>query len=304
MPCQAFPICRDAHFGKRINLCLEITTSAFLKRLPTSRTPLKFSSVSVQITILGSGSKGNSTYVETGGTRILIDAGFSSRQIHQRLAAIGRSPETLSGILITHEHSDHTSSLAVLCSKLRIPIFCNRFTQEAIQSQSNKPLNFKLFETGASFEVGDMVVDSFSVPHDAQDPTGFLVRTTDGNIGFLTDLGHVTKMALDRIRSSKVLFLESNHDPIMLQNDVRRPWSLKQRIMSRHGHLSNEAAADALTEVMSADLKHVFLGHLSEDCNHPDIARRVIATRLEKIGAQHVKLELSQQHTANATLHL
>jgi phosphoribosyl 1,2-cyclic phosphodiesterase len=98
--------------------------------------------------------------------------------------------------------------------------------------------------------------------------------------------------------------LESNHDPELLQNDIRRPWSLKQRIMSRHGHLSNEAAADALAQVMSAELKHVFLGHLSEDCNRPEIARRVIATRLEQIGALHVKLELSQQHAANTTLHL
>ncbi len=272
--------------------------------LPAPASPLKLPAVSVQITILGSGSKGNSTYVETGGARILIDAGFSSRQIHQRLAAIGKSPESLSGILITHEHSDHISSLAVLCSKLKIPIYCNRFTQEAIQSQSKTALSFKLFETGASFEIGDVVVDSFSVPHDAQDPTGFLLRTTAGHIGFLTDLGHVTKMALDRIRSANVLFLESNHDPELLQNDIRRPWSLKQRIMSRHGHLSNEAAADALAQVMSAELKHVFLAHLSEDCNRPEIARRVIATRLEQIGALHVKLELSQQHAANTTLHL
>jgi phosphoribosyl 1,2-cyclic phosphodiesterase len=251
---------------------------------------------------LGSGSKGNSTYLETAGARILIDAGFSARKIHQRLAAIGKSPESLSGILITHEHSDHISSLAVLCSKLKIPIYCNRFTQEAIQSQSKTLLNFKLFETGASFDIGDVTVDTFSVPHDAQDPTGFLLHTSAARIGFLTDLGHVTKMALDRIRSANVLFLESNHDPVLLQNDVRRPWSLKQRIMSRHGHLSNEAAADALAQVMSADLKHVFLGHLSEDCNRPEIARRVIATRLEQIGARHVHLELSQQHAANATL--
>ncbi len=258
--------------------------------------------MSVQFTILGSGSKGNSTYLETGGARILIDAGFSARKIRQSLAAIGKSPESLSGILITHEHSDHVSALAVLCSKLGIPIYCNRATQEAIQYQSKASLNFKLFETGASFSIGDVSIDSFSVPHDAQDPTGFLLHTPAARIGFLTDLGYVTKMALERIRSANVLFLESNHDPVMLQNDARRPWSLKQRIMSRHGHLSNEAAADALAQVMSADLKHVFLGHLSEDCNRPEIARRVISTRLEQIGARHVHLELSQQRAANATL--
>ena len=144
----------------------------------------------VRLTILGSGSSGNCAYVETDETRVLIDAGFSLRQIRQRLATIGRVPENLTGILVTHEHSDHVQSLPLLSEKLHIPIYCNRPTQEAVECQSKARLTCRLFETGASFEVGDITVETFMIPHDAQDPVGFLLRTSSGNIGFLTDLGH------------------------------------------------------------------------------------------------------------------
>lgn len=232
----------------------------------------------------------------------MIDAGFSARQIRQRLATLGRTPETLTGIVITHDHSDHTQGLSVLCAKLDIPIYCNRFTQEVVASQSRVPLNWKLFGTGQAFEVGDVVVESFSVPHDAQDPLGFLLRTPGGKVGVLTDLGHVTQLVLGRVRESKVIYMEANHDPVMLQNDPKRPWSLKQRILSRHGHLSNEAAAEALCQLASAELKHVFLGHLSQECNTPELARRVVAERLDKIGANHVALTVTQQAQPSITL--
>jgi phosphoribosyl 1,2-cyclic phosphodiesterase len=260
--------------------------------------------VPVRLTILGSGSSGNCAYVETDGARILIDAGFSLRQIRKRLETIGRAPENLTAILITHEHSDHVSSLPLLSEKLGIPIYCNRPTREAAEYQFKIQLPCRVFETGASFELGDVHVDTFSVPHDAQDPVGYLLRTSAGNIGFLTDLGHTTRLVLERIRPAHALVLESNHDVKMLQDCPTRPWSLKQRILSRHGHLSNEAAADTAEQIMSAELRHLYLGHLSHECNHPELARRVMSERLQKIGANHVHLEITSQSKPCQTLDL
>ena len=259
--------------------------------------------MAVQLTILGSGSSGNCAYLETGETRLLIDAGFSARQTRRRLAAIGRAPEGLDGILITHEHSDHINGLATLCNQTNVPIYCNRDTKEAIEIQLKRRFECRIFETRKSFEIGDVLVESFDIPHDAVDPVGYLLRTPDGNIGFLTDLGHATKSVLERVRAANVLVLETNHDLKMLQ-ESSRPWSLKQRIAGRHGHLSNGDAADAAEKIMSTDLRHLYLGHLSRECNKPELARRVIVERMQKIGAKHVTVELTAQHTACATLRL
>jgi phosphoribosyl 1,2-cyclic phosphodiesterase len=260
--------------------------------------------VAVQLTILGSGSAGNCAYVETGETRILVDAGLSPRQIRSRLAGIGRAPENLNAILITHEHSDHIQGLVGIARKLNIPIYCNRATRDETERVLKTNFECRIFETRESFEVGDVFVDTFDISHDAQDPVGFLLRTPAGNIGFVTDLGYVTKHVLDRIRRANVLLLEANHDVKMLQDSVRRPWSLKQRILGRQGHLSNEAAADAAEQIMSAELRHLYLGHLSRECNLPELAHRVVNERLQKIGATHVRLELTAQAVPCPTLAL
>jgi phosphoribosyl 1,2-cyclic phosphodiesterase len=281
--------------------------------------------VPVRFTILGSGSSGNCAYIETESSRVLVDAGFSPRQIRQRLAMIGRTPENLSAIFITHEHADHISGLFGLAEKLRIPIYCNRDTQEAIAwafkerwNGKRDPLfdgmektaadfiaklEWRLFQTGDRFELNDLLVETFPIPHDAQDPVGYLLRTTGGNFGFATDLGHMTKLVMERIRAANVLVLESNHDVRMLQ-DSHRSWHLKQRILGRHGHLSNEAAAEAAEQIMSADLKHLYLAHLSRECNKPELAMRVMTERMGRIGAGHVQVQLASQHTPCATLEL
>lgn len=281
--------------------------------------------MSVRFTILGSGSSGNCAYLESENSRVLIDAGFSPRQIRQRLAMIGRAPENLSAILITHEHSDHISGLFGLAEKFRIPIYCNRDTQEAIAWSLKErwngkrdplfdglektaadfiaQLDWRLFQTGDRFELNDMSVETFPIPHDAQDPVGFLLRTVAGNFGFVTDLGHMTKLVLERIRAANVLVLESNHDIKMLQ-ESHRSWSLKQRILGRHGHLCNEAAADAAEQIMSADLKNLYLAHLSRECNKPELAMRVMSERLARIGATHVQLHFASQHAPCNTLEL
>jgi phosphoribosyl 1,2-cyclic phosphodiesterase len=280
--------------------------------------------VAVKFTILGSGSSGNCAYLETPETRVLVDAGFSPRQIRQRLASIGRAPENLTAILITHEHADHICGLLGLADKLGIPIYCNRDTQDATiwafqtkwSSRKNPALNglngadalktkmdWRIFSTGDRFELNDLSIETFSVPHDAQDPVGFLIRTAGGNIGFVTDLGHVTKLVLERTRAANVLVLESNHDVKMLQNS-RRAWSLKQRILGRHGHLSNETAAEAAAQIMSAELKHLYLAHLSRECNKPELAHYVMAEQLHHIGAAHVQLQLTAQDAPCETLEI
>jgi phosphoribosyl 1,2-cyclic phosphodiesterase len=260
--------------------------------------------VSVQFTILGSGSNGNCAYLETDSARILIDAGFSAKQIRDRLAQIGRQPEDLSGIILTHEHTDHTNGLGTLCSKIATPLYCNRLTKEAVELQFKTKFDFRLFTTGNTFEIGDVTIETFSVPHDAYDPVGFLLRANGAKIGFLTDLGHATKLVVERVRCANVLVLETNHDMKMLQDDVRRPWSIKQRILSRHGHLSNEAAANVLQEILSAELQHLYLGHLSRDCNTPELANRVICERLSKLGGSHVRVNATAQENRCQTLTL
>jgi phosphoribosyl 1,2-cyclic phosphodiesterase len=258
--------------------------------------------VAVQLTILGSGSGGNCAYLETPETRLLIDAGFTGRQIRQRLATIARAPESIHGILITHEHSDHISGLVGLAAKLQVPVYCNRLTREAIEQQLQIQIDAHIFTTGDSSAIGDVTIDTFAVPHDACDPVGFLLRTCSGNIGFLTDLGHATKLVLERIRPANVLLLEANHDVQMLQNDPRRPWSLKQRILSRHGHLSNDGAADVVEQIISAELRQLYLGHISRDCNKPELARRVIGDCLQRLGVTHVSVEHTSQHIPCPTL--
>lgn len=259
-------------------------------------------SVAVEFTILGSGSNGNCAYLECGNTRLLIDAGFSARQIRERLAQIGRAPEGLTGILLTHEHTDHTNGLGTLCTKLPIPIYCNRLTKEAVEMQFEAKFDFRIFSTGASFEVGEIGVETFSVPHDAYDPVGFMLRANGCQVGFLTDLGHATKLVVERVRRSNVLVLETNHDMKLLQDDLKRPWSVKQRILSRHGHLSNEAAATVLEELVTANLRDVYLGHLSRDCNKPELAYRVVSERLARVGATHVRVHSTSQEQPCETL--
>jgi phosphoribosyl 1,2-cyclic phosphodiesterase len=253
---------------------------------------------------LGSGSGGNCAYVEAGDTRLLIDAGFSPRQIRLRLAGLGRVPEGLTGILVTHEHSDHTMGLAGLAGKLGIPVYCNRLTRDAIADRSQTHWSWRLFETGGRLEIGEVLIDTFAVPHDASDPVGFLIHTVTARIGFLTDLGHATRLVTERVRAANVLVLEANHDLKLLQEDSKRPWSVKQRILGRHGHLSNEAAADLAQEIVSAELRQIYLGHLSRDCNRPELAHRVVSERLAQLGAAHIRIETACQETPCAPLNL
>jgi phosphoribosyl 1,2-cyclic phosphodiesterase len=250
------------------------------------------------LTILGSGSGGNCSLVATDKCRILVDAGFSARQICRRLEMLRIPPESLDAILLTHEHGDHVCGLGVFSRRFGIPIFTNPLTAETIRRSVFQDYdNWNLFETGASFLIKDIEVQSFYIPHDAVDPMAFVFTSNDGSIGYLTDLGYAPKLALERIRSVHTLFIETNHDERMLQEDTKRPWSVKQRILSRHGHLSNDAAAKLVAEIGGFNLARVVLGHLSRDCNRPDLALET----MRRYGPGTLEFICAQQHEISAT---
>ncbi len=261
--------------------------------------------MSVELTILGSGSSGNAAYLECGCAKILIDAGLSGRQIRERLLQIRRSPENLTAILISHEHTDHIQGLAIIAAKLGIPVYATKQTCNYIRERfPNEKFDFRVFQSDASFEIGEFGIEVFNVPHDGLDPVGFAIHTGDGKIGFVTDIGCVTRLVVERIRASHILVVEANHDVQMLNNDPRRPWSLKQRILSRHGHLSNESAAELVEQAMSSELQHLMLAHLSQDCNRPEIALKVVKNRLQQIGATTVNVAYAFQNRVAPTIKL
>lgn len=244
----------------------------------------------LSFTILGSGSSGNCAYLETEHARILVDAGFSAKQIELRLNSIGRSVKDVQAIFLTHEHGDHVCGLPVLAKRHNIPVYCNRLTAEYLHPQMPGFTSWRLFESGGTVDLGDLKINSFSVPHDAYDPVGFMFYHALGNIGFLTDLGYATRLVIERVRQARALVLEANHDLKLLQEDTRRPWSVKQRILSRHGHLSNDAAAEVAAEVVTEVMQDLYLGHLSADCNSPGHARTTVSRKLEEAGRPFVRL--------------
>jgi phosphoribosyl 1,2-cyclic phosphodiesterase len=249
------------------------------------------------LTMLGSGSAGNSALVATGHTRILVDGGLSARQVVLRLEKCGITPEQLDGVVLTHEHTDHICGLEVLCHKFGFPIYCNRLTSEALRSNgfAERCRNWRLFATGAEFSICDITVQTFPVPHDAVDPLGFVFSAGSGSLGFITDLGYVTKLIVERLRNVQTLVIETNHDEKLLQNDTHRPWPVKQRIQSRHGHLSNTAAAGVIEELLPGEIERVVLGHLSRDCNTPALALNTVRASLEKCGRHEVETYCATQ---------
>jgi len=233
----------------------------------------------VSVSVLASGSRGNSAIVESSSTRILVDAGISCREIFKRMKVVGDDPHSLSAIVVTHEHADHVHGLLVLARKLKVPVFMTGATHQAwvrsVRDATGEPPDtdrVEFFSSGRCFQIGDIAIMPFTIPHDAADPVGFTFRAEGVKVGVATDLGYMPASVCDQLRSCDVLVLESNHDVEMLRVGPY-PWSVKQRVMSRVGHLSNEALANFFATDYDGSASYIVLAHLSEQNNHPELAR-------------------------------
>src|SRR5207244_1073208 len=199
--------------------------------------------------------------------------------------------------LLTHAHGHLVCGLEVLCRKLDLPIYANAQPAEVVRYDGAlvRHRNWRIFRTGAEFKICDVLVQTFPVPHDAVDPVGFAFYAGARGLGFITDLGYATKMIVERLRQVHTLVIETNHDEKLLQSDTHRPWPVKQRIQSRHGHLSNNAAATVIEELLPGKIDRVVLGHLSRDCNTPGLALQTVRDALNKAGKIDTELFCAAQ---------
>jgi phosphoribosyl 1,2-cyclic phosphodiesterase len=232
--------------------------------------------------ILGSGSKGNCILVESGSTAILLDAGFSGREISRRLSLIGRSAEDVTAILLTHEHGDHVSGVGVLSRQLRLPVYANAGTHRAAEAKINRLHQRAEFETGATFRVNGLEIHPFHISHDTADPVGFVVSDGSSSLCCCTDTGTVTALIRQRARCCQALIIESNYDRQMLA-DSPYPPHVKQRVRSNQGHLANDDAAHFLAGLTDSPLRQVVLAHVSATNNRPELALARIEQELRPL---------------------
>lgn len=230
---------------------------------------------------LASGSKGNCVYVGSASTRILIDAGIPANVICERLLEASIEPQTIQTILVTHEHSDHIKGLILLARRLNIPVLANAETAKGIVAALRERPKFKIFTTGETFQFGDFHVHPFSIPHDTLDPVAFTLQIGNIKLGICTDLGYATSIIKKQLQACNYLYLEANHEPSMVHAS-NRPAVLKQRILGKQGHLSNQDCGALLLEVVHSGLKHVHLAHLSSECNREEVALSVVSNILKR----------------------
>ena len=254
----------------------------------------------IEFTILGSGSSGNAALVRSPAGLLLVDAGLSASQLVSRLQSAGVDPAALQGILITHEHGDHTRGLGVFTRRYHIPVLANAQTREVLRDALPASSLWKIIPCGGTFTFAGFDIETFRVPHDAVDPMGFVFRAGGTALGMLSDLGHATTLVLSKMQALDALFIEANYDATMLANDTKRPWSTRQRIASRHGHLSNDQAAEIVQQAASLALQHIVLGHLSRDCNSPEAARARVCAALAAAGFAQTAVECASQDAPTA----
>ena len=250
----------------------------------------------MKVTVLGSGSTGNAVLVATEKTRVLVDAGLSAKQLLERVAAVGEDSARLDGILITHEHSDHAGGLRVLLKSVNCPVFISEATENAyystrkgIQNGDSEAVRRRdvlrnrteRIESSKEFRIGDIDFEPFCVPHDAADNFGFVAKKEGVRIATLMDFGHVTTLIKDKLRGCDCIIVESNHSRDMLKTCPIYSWELKQRILSRTGHLSNEDLSDWLTDDFDGAAREIVLAHLSQRANEPHLARLMAESALE-----------------------
>lgn len=228
--------------------------------------------------LLASGSKGNAAILENGQTRLLIDAGLSAREICRRLDLVGVAPESLDALIVTHEHGDHIRGLGPLVRRLDLPVYLHTDLAGRLKDVG-RPDAVREFDSGGHWQIGDVDVMAYPVTHDAVAPVGFTFSAEAGKVGFVTDLGIATRLVEQQLHGCRALVLETNHDEMMLR-DGPYPWSLKQRVRSNHGHLSNPAAADLLDGLLWDGLENLLLAHLSETNNAPQLALDAVQATL------------------------
>lgn len=248
--------------------------------------------MSIRLCVLGSSSSGNCTVVSTGKTAVLIDAGFRAKMTLARLESIGVDPASVKAICLSHEHRDHTAGVPVLHRRHHIPVYANRGTAEGLRAtmEEARDVECQVFSTGTDFSIGDLTIHPFTVPHDAYEPVGFVLRHGEHRVAVVTDLGMPTTLIREQLRTCCAIVLEANHDLDLLRASTR-PWSLKQRILGRQGHLSNRHTAELLAEIASPGLRQVFLAHLSLECNQPDLALSEIRAALSDPAHQHIRID-------------
>lgn len=249
----------------------------------------------MRVAVLGSGSGGNATVICCDEGTFLIDAGLSAKQLVLRLELLGICADDLDGIFLTHEHSDHARGLNVLLKTREIPVYVNAMTKEALEWGIKSEVKWKVFQTGQEFHVGELAVNTFSIPHDAAEPVGFVLETELAKFGLVTDVGCVTTVMRESLKGADALFVEANYDEELLENDTKRPWMTKQRISSKHGHLSNTQAGELIAEVGCEKLSCVLLGHLSSDCNRSDVVISTIDPLLKNAELMNIDLVCASQ---------
>jgi len=248
--------------------------------------PVDFSArLPFRAVVLGSGSGGNSVVVEAAGRRVLIDAGFSCRELERRMRSAGVEPSSIEAVLLTHEHEDHIRGVDRFALRHRLPVHATRGTLRGTFLSEPVTERVATIESGVPFEAGPFVVEAFVLPHDAREPVGFVLEDSDGRrLGLVADLGYRSRLAWGRLRDLDVLILETNHDLEMLRNGPY-PWPLKQRVASRHGHLSNREASEGVPELLTERLRFLALYHLSRTNNLPAIAAGEIGEALARSGS-------------------
>ncbi len=247
------------------------------------------------MSVLASGSRGNSIYVASERVRLLIDAGLSGRETQRRLATVGVNPKDLDGIIVTHEHLDHVRGLGSLARRYKLPVYLNQLTHAHLPESVGRLGEKVEFATGRSFSVGDIAIHPFAISHDAADPVGFALVNGSVKIAVCTDLGAATNLVHRHLENCSILVLEANHDVEMLKNGPY-PWPIKQRIRSRFGHLSNEQSVKVLSEVVSDRLSEVILAHMSETNNSSEMVLKTFTSTLPRHMRERLKITLASQH--------
>lgn len=230
---------------------------------------------------LYSGSSGNSLFIQTSNTKILVDAGESAKKISEALSLIDVNPNDLDAILVTHEHSDHIKGLGTFSKKYDIPVYANLKTWDSMPEQSSKisDNNKKFFNISEKFEIGDLKIEAFEIPHDAANPCGFNFFNNNQKMSIATDIGHMTSSIIHKLEDSSFVFLEANYDPNILKYS-KYPYSLKERIAGPNGHLPNSDAGKTISYLMNSGLKKAMLGHLSKENNFPELAYKTVIEEL------------------------